>query len=155
VRHRVPCNNRIVTFTYSGDAPDAVHKVRLLIADTEQADAAGADIYVFEDEELQTLLDLHSGNLFAAAAAAIRAKMAALASAYSISAGQRSAFLTVSASTPLEALTKLAERYEEKAQSADPTELLDWSAEDLRELEDLVPRVYHRSDSEGAGVELD
>lgn len=145
---RAPCHNRAVAFTYSSDAPTTVHKIRLLIADTVQFDSSGATVYVFEDEELTTLLDLHGGNLFAAAAGAIRAKMAELAKAYSISAGQRGAFLTVSADTPLEALEKLALRYEERANANDAAELLDWSAKDLTELQDLLAPAFHRSDSE-------
>jgi hypothetical protein len=153
---RQRCHNRAVVFSYSGDAPSAVHKVRLMIADTRERDAAGAEVYIFDDEELQTLLDLHSGNLYAAAAAALRARMADLARAYSITAGSKaSGGISVSADTPLQALEKLADRYEQRAAQADGPELLDWSAQDLNDLEAMLPRTYHRADGESVGVELD
>lgn len=55
-----------MVFTYNAKSPSNRDKVRLLIGDTNESR------FIFEDEELNTLLEMHGSDLFLTAAGACR-----------------------------------------------------------------------------------
>lgn len=147
-------HNRAVAFTYSTDNPTDVHRLRLLIADTTEKDSAGVRLYVYEDEELQTMLDLNAGVLLATAAMALRTRIADLAQTYTVQANARGSGVTISSKDSVAALQALADKYDERAAQSAPAELHDWSAADLNDLEALLGPEFHRAADEAAGVEF-
>lgn len=126
-----------MSFSYSGDAPTDVHKIRLLTGDTREKDSAGATIYVLEDEEIDTLLGQVGSSIFAAAALAIRSRLAELARAATVRVGGSGLGATLSFDDAYQRLEKLAEHYESREAEAVVSEVDDWSDSDVEYLETL------------------
>lgn len=143
-----------MVFSYSDDAPTEVHKVRLLISDTVQKDADDRQLYVFEDEEIGTLLDMVGQSLYAAAAQALRSRMIDLAKAYSYKLGRQQGGLEVSTKDSMAALEGMAAIYDQRAADSADTQYIDWSLSQLGDLDARVGRVYDTDQEERDNAEL-
>lgn len=95
-----------MTFTYNAKSPSSRDKVRLLIGDVNE------NRYVFENEELDTLLELNSSDLLLTAAGACRV-IATAASKQAIALSLPGATLTKSQISA--AYHAAADKYEEQA----------------------------------------
>ena len=143
-----------MAFSYSDDAPTEVHKVRLLITDTVEKDADGRILYVFEDEEIGTVLDLVSQSLFGAAAQCLRMRMADMAKAYTYKLGRQQGGVEVSTKDSVAALEKLIAMYESKAADGQDFAYVDWSMQELDDLEGRMGRIYDTDEEERDRSEL-
>lgn len=128
-----------MVFSYSTDAPTDVHKVRLLLADTEREDEAGNQLFVFHDEELQSFLDLNAANIYGAAADATEAKLADMARFYAFKLGRGGAgSVEVSVAEARKSLEAQVARWRQRAADAQGMELWDWSDAQHLDLEGAV-----------------
>ena len=142
-----------MAFSYSDDAPTEVHKVRLLISDTVEKDG-DRTLYVYEDEEIGTILDMVGQSVFGAAAQCLRTRMVDLSKAYTYKLGRAQGGLEVSTKDSVAALMKLAEMYESKAADSTDTEYVDWSLTNFDDLDGYMNRVYDTDMEERDNNEL-
>lgn len=126
-----------MVFSYSGDAPTAKDKVRLLIADTREKDSDDNLIYVFEDEELETLLAETGNEIYGAAALAIRSRVADLARTATIKIGGQGLGVTMTFDEATKRLMALADKYEEREADNQAASVLDWRDQDVEELQQM------------------
>lgn len=133
-----------MVFSYSTDEPTTVHKVRLVLSDSNEKDAKGNTVYIFHDEELQFFLDQNRDNIWGAAADAIMARIADLARVFTYKFGRAGAgAVEVSVADARASLMALAKGYRERANSEQATEIHDWSLQDLEDLEvGILGRTY-------------
>lgn len=145
-----------MVFSYSTDEPTTVHKVRLLLADTNEKDDDGNLAYIFHDEEIQTLLDLNGDNIYATAADALEARVADLARAHAFKLGRAEGAVEVSVADSRKALQELAARWREISEASQPPKVHDWSLQALEDLEQGIhSRVYDSDYDERSATTFD
>ena len=143
-----------MAFSYSGDNPTEVHKIRLLIGDTREKDGSGNLIYIFEDEELDLLLTETGGNVYGAASLAIRSRLAEMARTATVRVGGSGLGATISFDEASKRLEKLADKYEERERDSAAVEIVDWRDSDIEDLAQLRSDVV-LDGSTGSGFEFD